>query len=574
MWLFGRHKHLSYDRLSEYLDGRLSADELARVDRAVAQCTDCREELESLRETRSLLQSLPQLELQRTFTFAAAPVTGHTGSPERARPAVFRVPGWAYAGAAAVAGIAAVLIVVTAGSDLWFSGAAYESSGTIAMSAPASQQASAPAQVSAAQALPEPTAAPAAASGEFPMAQAESAPPEPASVPASPGDRMVTSESMAAVPAEVRRSAEVGTVTEQVPEQATVADVPTPTAAPMAMMEADMAVEGEAPAEPEAIELTPTAVHVAKAATEASVAEPAGASESEVLEVTPTPAGAAAVPASVEATATPVPLLEPEPTAPGVPKEQATVLPQPTLTPAAAGIDGEPELPPDAPSVFMRSTEAKQTPSPAPTSVPTSVPSQPPIGITAIGRAGPVATPAATVGPTIGTAEQETVLAPVPQPAAVGSAPQPAEGEAETTGARPGEGDISPTTEAAPPSTLAPSVASEAELNKGEPAAAVARATEEAVPGTLDSTPERLASAPTPAPEPPRDEVFTLAPDTPAGSAGTQPQQFPEIGAAESGEPQDDGSGLPWVLVGSAVIVLLLLLAFGRKALLRLSSSE
>ena len=41
MWIFGKHRHINPDTLSEYLDGRLSLRDKARVDRAIAACARC-----------------------------------------------------------------------------------------------------------------------------------------------------------------------------------------------------------------------------------------------------------------------------------------------------------------------------------------------------------------------------------------------------------------------------------------------------------------------------------------------------------------------------------------------------
>ncbi len=119
MWIFDRHRHLSHDRLSEYVGNRLSTEERARIGVAVAECAHCRKELESLGETRSLLQSLPQLEPSRSFVMAEAPVAAAGVALAPARPLVFRAPSWAYAGAASLAGLAIALVLVTDGGGLW-----------------------------------------------------------------------------------------------------------------------------------------------------------------------------------------------------------------------------------------------------------------------------------------------------------------------------------------------------------------------------------------------------------------------------------------------------------------------
>ena len=47
--------------LSPYLDGAVTADERARVDNALTQSAELRAELNSLRQTVQLMQSLPRV---------------------------------------------------------------------------------------------------------------------------------------------------------------------------------------------------------------------------------------------------------------------------------------------------------------------------------------------------------------------------------------------------------------------------------------------------------------------------------------------------------------------------------
>ena len=120
-------KHVNEDRLSDYISGRLSAGQQARLERQLQRCAHCRHELGSLLATRSLVRSLPSPELPRSLVFSEAPAP----SPEAAKPVrndppwvewARRSPGWAYAGAAAV-GVVAVMLVVFAGvTDAWLPG--------------------------------------------------------------------------------------------------------------------------------------------------------------------------------------------------------------------------------------------------------------------------------------------------------------------------------------------------------------------------------------------------------------------------------------------------------------------
>jgi predicted anti-sigma-YlaC factor YlaD len=55
-----RNEHEEDQWLSSYLDGRLDAAQTKRLDAHMADCSDCREQLESLRYTKRLLASAPR----------------------------------------------------------------------------------------------------------------------------------------------------------------------------------------------------------------------------------------------------------------------------------------------------------------------------------------------------------------------------------------------------------------------------------------------------------------------------------------------------------------------------------
>ena len=65
-----KHRHV-IENLSAYLDGRTSARQTARIEAHLRDCPTCRAELESLRATVSLLQSLTDIPLPGHFTLPA-----------------------------------------------------------------------------------------------------------------------------------------------------------------------------------------------------------------------------------------------------------------------------------------------------------------------------------------------------------------------------------------------------------------------------------------------------------------------------------------------------------------------
>ena len=134
MWTIRRsHQHIKTETLSEYLDDRLQGGALARVDQRLASCGVCREELESLRATVTILRDLPVEATRRSFTMAAPPP-----KPVPARPSpLLRAPQWAYAGAASVA---AVVLIVLVSVDATGQLAADKPDNLVAVEAPKSDQ--------------------------------------------------------------------------------------------------------------------------------------------------------------------------------------------------------------------------------------------------------------------------------------------------------------------------------------------------------------------------------------------------------------------------------------------------
>ena len=200
MWIFGNHQHLKPETLSEYLDGRLTGREQVKVERAAAECALCQEELEGLRATVSLLRTLPEFAPSRSFTLSAPPVTQQFTAIDR--PSIFprRVPAWAYAGAATLAGLAIILYALTDAGGLpslaWPGGSG--GSPEMAMVQEAAAPAAAPAPPAAPtiepqaqpasavmETMPLPAGAPAEAAIVVEATVAEAAPPTQPAAPAT-----------------------------------------------------------------------------------------------------------------------------------------------------------------------------------------------------------------------------------------------------------------------------------------------------------------------------------------------------------------------------------------------------
>jgi hypothetical protein len=107
MWLFRRHRHLSPELLSGYLDQRLRPGERERVSRRLASCATCREELAGWRNTLAMLQGLEDIPAPRSFTLAGPPPAPVAAPP----PVPLRAPRWVYAGAVSMAGLALAVMV-------------------------------------------------------------------------------------------------------------------------------------------------------------------------------------------------------------------------------------------------------------------------------------------------------------------------------------------------------------------------------------------------------------------------------------------------------------------------------
>jgi hypothetical protein len=112
-WKLGRTEHeLVSEQLSAYMDRQLATPARAQVERHLATCAECREELRSMQWTRQLLQQAPVARVPRSFVIREADVA-------RARPATRRGSVLALRWASSM--VALLLVLVFAG-DLLTSG--------------------------------------------------------------------------------------------------------------------------------------------------------------------------------------------------------------------------------------------------------------------------------------------------------------------------------------------------------------------------------------------------------------------------------------------------------------------
>src|SRR5207237_5364388 len=98
------------DNLSAYLDNRLSGTERARIESHLHTCSRCQADLESLRYTARLLQAMPTMRAPRSFTL----------TPEQAARVRPRwQAGWIYRALQRMTGLAALLLILFVGLDLF-----------------------------------------------------------------------------------------------------------------------------------------------------------------------------------------------------------------------------------------------------------------------------------------------------------------------------------------------------------------------------------------------------------------------------------------------------------------------
>jgi hypothetical protein len=305
------------DLLSPYLDGEVTAAEREQVEAALADWPELRDDLESLRQTVSLLSALPAMAAPRPFTLADADVQP-VAAPQPKRRS------WLSGWLGGLAAAAVALMCVLAAGGLFFGGQLMNGSG------------GAPAEIAMQQDMAAPSAAEAELAAEVP-AEAPGAETEQeanfAEAPPAPAEAMAESAAMAdeaveeaeqespAVAPDQPAAAEMAGAAETIEEEQTVAPETDAddTAAGEALMaeSAKVAPAQEGAAAPPA-ESRSAADSEADGATLAAVPElaemgtPAAQPEADqvpVLEPTTTPSSQAT--AAAQATPTASPMVQP-----------------------------------------------------------------------------------------------------------------------------------------------------------------------------------------------------------------------------------------------------------------------
>lgn len=184
-----RKRELSHEgareRLSPYVDHRLSADETAELERHLRDCEACRAELRALQMTRQMLRALPLVRIPRSFTLQSVP------KPARLPRSFFLLR------TATATALAAFVVLMVLPALLPMAGAPMADTSatqpTPALQAPVAERAAAPRKLS------EP-----AASAPLPEATApamKSAPAAPAAAPPAPTPAPAARAAPAAAPA-------------------------------------------------------------------------------------------------------------------------------------------------------------------------------------------------------------------------------------------------------------------------------------------------------------------------------------------------------------------------------------
>jgi chemotaxis protein histidine kinase CheA len=302
------------DLLSPYLDDEISTEERALVEQAIAGSSELRWELETLRQTVSLVAALPPMPAPRPFTLSQADV--RPVQPP-ARRGFFSLPIWV--GSAAL--VAATLICVVAIGGVFFNG--LFGAGQLA---PASEIALQQDQVASEPAPAEAPAAAESAAKEDPAAEdtfrAEG---EPAQEIAPAVEEPAEEESVEMM---AEQEAEAGAEKELMAEEeaeALESEAMEAESIEEPSEEAALAQENQASADDEADTMTDGAGEAAAAAPP----QPATASPSPPAQATPAPAPTAVMPATsiAEAQAAPATADEAAPPVPPVDRDEALKLP-------------------------------------------------------------------------------------------------------------------------------------------------------------------------------------------------------------------------------------------------------
>ena len=249
------------DLLSPYLDGEVTDEERKLVEQALAISPELREDLETLRQTVSLVASLSRVATPRPFTLSEADALSAAPAPKK----YFGLPAWA----SGLAALAAVLVCILAAGGIFlrgqFSGAPAGEIAHLAAEQPAAEEAAPPAeteiavekeaeleapQEEAAAAAPTEMPAPAEIpapekeaqepTNEVEMAEAEK------SVADEAAETTAPTEEGAAPPgeADTNRGAEGGTYVDTgVAPTSTPAPLPTPSPTVLAMPATEIAEE-------------------------------------------------------------------------------------------------------------------------------------------------------------------------------------------------------------------------------------------------------------------------------------------------------------------------------------------
>jgi Putative zinc-finger len=216
-------QHLDDEILSALVDEQLSPSELAVARQHLASCADCSERLEGFRSVAVLLRRLPALEPPRDFAIGPHLVTDP--------PNVVRLRRWYTAARASAASLAAVFVLLSAGT-LYIDSRPATSAPAVAVSKP--QVLAAPGDANAGQTAPS-------------AAQRAAAP---QASPAAPPALVPASGAAAAKPAAPPQADDQVAATTSVRPLPTQPPTPVPTAAPVSAPVVIQAISATDPAAP------------------------------------------------------------------------------------------------------------------------------------------------------------------------------------------------------------------------------------------------------------------------------------------------------------------------------------